>query len=352
MANILVVDDEKSIRNTFQAFLSNEGHSVQTAENVDNAIQLLAKTDFDLVLTDVIMPHITGMELLDHITASSPDIPVIIMTGEPTIETAKQAVRNSAFDYLTKPINKDSLLKTVRNALNLKSISDNHKKLEIENQQYRDNLEKLVAKRTQALQKTMSATIHTISSMLELRDVYTAQHQRRVANLAVAIAGKMGLKKSQIECLYVTGYVHDIGKLVVPAEILSKPGTLSDLEFEFVKTHVECGYNLLKNVDLPWPISDVLHQHHERMNGSGYPQGLEGSDIDICARVLAVADVVEAMSSHRPYRPSRGLDAALSEIEKGSGEIYDPDVAAAVLALFREDGYQIEETAKEIIFEI
>ncbi|MDD5017431.1 MAG: response regulator, partial [Eubacteriales bacterium] len=169
MSRILIVDDEKSIRKTFEVFLTKEGYEVNTAENVEAAFKIVEEKEFDLVVTDIIMPHTTGMDLLNKVTVSMPDMPIIIMTGEPTIETAKQAVKNSAFDYLVKPINKDTLLKAVKNALDYKDLRDSKKTLEIENKEYRENLEKLVDARTRALQNAMHATISTISSVLELR---------------------------------------------------------------------------------------------------------------------------------------------------------------------------------------
>ena len=352
MSDILIVDDERSIRKTFDVFLSKEGHTVHLAENVEAAFSIIDKNDLDLVITDIIMPHITGIDLLEKIAANNPELPVIIMTGEPTIETARQAVRDSAFDYLIKPINKEMLLRAVRKALEYKSLLNKKRKLEIENKKYREDLEKLVTARTKALQNAMNATVTTLSLVLELRDLYTAGHQKRVGNLAVAIAKKMKLKKQQVDCLYVTGYLHDLGKIAVPAEILSKPSLLNGIEYEMVKTHSTRGYEVLKNVDFPWPVAEVVYQHHERIDGSGYPRGLKGDKIKIEAKIIAVADVIEAMTSHRPYRPSLGVDAALKEIEKNSGILYDRKVAKVALNLFRKDNYEFADVAQEVNFEL
>ena len=352
MQKILVVDDEKSIRKTFEAFLTKEGYEVKTAENVDHALKIMDENELDLVLTDIIMPRITGIELLKIMKDKNPDIPIIIMTGEPTVETASLAVKSSAQDYITKPVSKNTLIRTVKYALKHKELIDSKKKLEIENKEYRENLEKLVEARTKALQNAMNATISTISLVVELRDPYTAGHERRVGNLAVEIGHKMKLSKAQIDCLYVTGYLHDIGKISVPAEILAKPGKLTDAEFEIIKTHVDYGYNVLKKVNLPWPVADVVRQHHERLDGSGYPLGLKGNEMKIESKIMAVADVVEAMTSHRPYRPGFGLDVALEEIEKNSGILYDEKVVAATVDLFRNDHYGFVDEAKEIMFEL
>jgi HD-GYP domain-containing protein (c-di-GMP phosphodiesterase class II) len=162
-----------------------------------------------------------------------------------------------------------------------------------------------------------------------------------VAEIAVAIGAELGFDARRQEGLRVAGYLHDIGKITIPAEILSKPGKLSSIEYELIKAHPQSSYNVLKDVDFPWPLAEVALQHHERMDGSGYPQGLKGEAILLEARIMAVADVIEAMSSHRPYRAGLGIDAALSEIERGRGSAYDADVADACLKLFREKGYVI-----------
>jgi HD-GYP domain-containing protein (c-di-GMP phosphodiesterase class II) len=187
----------------------------------------------------------------------------------------------------------------------------------------------------------MVGTIDAVSAMVELRDPYTAGHERRVAEIAAAIGAELGLTEVQIKGLKITGGVHDIGKIAVPAEILSKPGRLSALEFEIIKTHAQQGHDILKAIDFPWPVAQTILQHHERFDGSGYPQGLKGDQIIVEARILAVADTVEAMSSHRPYRGGLGIEAALHEIEVQSGKRYDPQTAAACLRLFREKHFQI-----------
>lgn len=191
------------------------------------------------------------------------------------------------------------------------------------------------------LERTTHSTIEIISTIGELRDPYTQGHERRVGETAAAIGAEMGLDENRIEGLRVAGHLHDVGKISVPAEILSKPGRLSKIEYELVKAHPQQGFDILKNYEFPWPVAQVALQHHERLDGSGYPQGLKGDAILLEARVMAVADVVEAMSSHRPYRPGLGLARALGEIEDGSGKLYDPQVVAACLRLFRDKEYRI-----------
>jgi PAS domain S-box-containing protein len=192
------------------------------------------------------------------------------------------------------------------------------------------------------LRKAFGTIIQVMVSAVESRDPYTAGHQNRSADLARAIATEMGLSQDTIEAIRMAGPIHDIGKLSIPAEILSKPTKLTNIEFSLIKEHARTGFEMLKNIESPWPLAEIVYQHHERMNGSGYPRNLKGDDILMEARILAVADVVESMSSHRPYRPALGLNAALEEIEKNRGTHYDNTVVDACLKLFREKGFQLE----------
>lgn len=192
------------------------------------------------------------------------------------------------------------------------------------------------------LKKAMDGTVLAMAFTIETRDPYTAGHQRRVTQLACALAEKMGLPKDVIEGVRMAGDLHDIGKIYVPAEILSKPGKLSEAEYNIIKTHSQVGYDILKTIEFPWPIADIVLQHHERINGSGYPAGLLGKDILLEARILAVADVTEAMATHRPYRPALSIEEALEEISENKGKLYDPKVVEACLKIF-EEGFSFEE---------
>lgn len=192
-----------------------------------------------------------------------------------------------------------------------------------------------------ALQKSLEDTVQVIAATLEMRDPYTAGHQRRVAALSMAIAKELGLPEERVHALGLAASIHDVGKIRVPAEILSKPGTITPLEFEVIKRHAQAGYDILKDIDFPFPLADWIWQHHERLDGSGYPRGLKGDAILAEARILAVADTVEAIFSNRPYRPGRGIDAALREITDKRGASYDPAAVDACLRLFRERGYRM-----------
>lgn len=194
-----------------------------------------------------------------------------------------------------------------------------------------------------AVHEALVATIEAIAATMESRDPYTAGHQKRVARLAAAIAREMGLAENTVEGIHFGAQIHDLGKIQVPAEILAKPGRLSPIEFELIKTHPQAGYDIVKGIKFPWPVADMVHQHHERLDGSGYPQGLKGDAITLEARIVAVADLVEAMSSHRPYRASLGIEKALAEISKGAGILYDQQAVDACLRLFHDKGYQLPE---------
>ncbi len=196
------------------------------------------------------------------------------------------------------------------------------------------------------LQRLLEETVNGLVSAVEMRDPYTAGHQRRVATLAAALAREMGLPADQVDGLNLAALVHDIGKINVPAEILSKPGKLTPTEFNLIKTHPQTGFDILKSIEFPWPVAEVVLQHQERLDGSSYPQGLKGDEIILNARILSVADVIEAMSSHRPYRPSLGIDAALDEIKKNRGILYDPDVVDACMTLFNEKGFKFPKEEK------
>ncbi len=192
------------------------------------------------------------------------------------------------------------------------------------------------------LQSALEGIIHALSSTVEKRDPYTAGHQQRVTTLACAIATEMGLPEEKVDGIRMIGVIHDLGKIYVPAEILSKPGQLNEVEFKMIRAHAKVGYDILKKVEFPWPIAQVIVQHHERIDGSGYPSGLSGENILLEAKIIGVADVFEAISSHRPYRPALGIDKAIEEISQKKGTLYDPEVVDACLRLFTVKGFTIE----------
>jgi PAS domain S-box-containing protein/putative nucleotidyltransferase with HDIG domain len=207
---------------------------------------------------------------------------------------------------------------------------------------FRKQAEENLKQTLEKLRKSLMGTIQALSLTVEIRDPYTAGHQRRVSSLARAIAQEMGLSSNMVDTIRMAGIIHDIGKISVPAEILSKPGKITDIEMSLIKVHSQSGYDILKDVGLPYPVAEIVLQHHERLDGSGYPQYLKDNDILLETKIISVADVVEAISSHRPYRPALGIDIALHEIEKNKGILYDEYVVEACLRLFREKGFTFE----------
>ena len=329
MTKVLVVDDEPGIRDTTRQILEREGHEVLTAGDASEAIGLIKEEHFDVVVSDIVMPGMTGMDLLSMMQDISPHSMTIMITGEPNLETAIESVRQGAFDYIAKPVRREALCKTVENALRVKALQDKAR-------EYHEGLEEQVELRTEKLSKALSSTIDVLAKTIEVRDPYTAGHQHRVTQLATAIAIEMGLSQHQCDAVHMAGLVHDLGKISVPAEILAKPGRISRQEFELIKQHSQIGHGLLKDVDFDWPLADIVVQHHERLDGSGYPNGLAGDDILLEAKIIAVADVVEAMASHRPYRAALGIDVALKEIADKKGTHFDPDIADACLRVFSD----------------
>lgn len=206
---------------------------------------------------------------------------------------------------------------------------------------YRTEQEEKIKQYAQTLESSFMKMVHLATTLSEMRDPYTAGHEGRVAQISVAIGKEMGLDAHRLEGLNVGGHLHDLGKMSIPVEILSKPTKLTTFEFELIKQHPKAGYDVLKDIGFPWPVDLIALQHHERMDGTGYPNGLKGEEILLEARIMAVADVVESMSSHRPYRPSLGMEAALAEIERGRGVIYDAAVVDSCLRLFRENGTEL-----------
>jgi putative two-component system response regulator len=330
--DILVLDDEKTIQRTIGRLLKCNGYPYHTASDTTEARSIMKMQDISLILCDVNLPGESGMDFIKYVSMTYPEMAIIMVTGSDDSELAETALDMGAYGYIIKPFRANELMINISNALRRRS-------LEISNRLNIVNMEMIIKERTQEVQKAMKrlekitdGIIHAISLTVETRDPYTAGHQQRVADLARAISMEMGLPEDQVEGIRVAGLIHDLGKIAVPAEILSKPSKLTDSEFNLIKIHPQAAYDILKDIDFPWPLSIVVLQHHERLDGSGYPHGLKGKDgILLEARILAVADVFEAMASHRPYRPALGKEKALDEIRRGKGTSYDPKAVDACI---------------------
>ena len=331
---ILAVDDTSASLRLLTDILKAEGYEVRSAISGELALLAAAANPPELVLLDIRMPCMDGFEVCRRLKAQpeTRDVPVIFVSAATETEEKLQGFELGAVDFVTKPYQREELLARVHTHLELNRL--------------RHHLEEQVEARTIALlesekklRTSLLESIATLAAIVEMRDPYTAGHQRRVAQLATAIANELQLPEEQIEGIHLASVVHDVGKIRVPAEILSKPGKLSALEFSLIKEHAQNGFEILKNIAFPWSIAKIVSQHHERLDGSGYPHGLNGEQIMFEAKILAVADVVESMISHRPYRPGLGLDVALAEINRHKNILFDPLVVDVCTSLFREKDF-------------
>ncbi|HTH18247.1 MAG TPA: HD domain-containing phosphohydrolase [Magnetospirillum sp.] len=275
----------------------------------------------DAALLDLSLPDSHGLPTIDAMRKLAPDLPIIVFTGLNDEAVGIAAVKRGCQDYLVKGQGDGQLIgRTLTYAVERKAI------------------ERERAQATERMKRVLLQTVKAVSLTLEMRDPYTAGHQRRVAQLATAIGERLGLDRDQLEGLHTGALIHDLGKINVPSDFLSRPGKLSEAAFGVIKSHPDVGAEIVEGIDFPWPVAQMILQHHERLDGSGYPSGLKGDDIILEARILAVADVVEAISSHRPYRPSLGIEAALAEIHDNAGTHYDPAVVDACMAVIRDNG--------------
>ncbi|OQX27931.1 MAG: hypothetical protein BWK80_02780 [Desulfobacteraceae bacterium IS3] len=345
--SVLCIDDEEMIRFTVGDYLEDSGYTVLMAENGKTGLEIFREKKPDVVLVDLMMPEVNGFEVVSAVKQESPQTPIIVISGTGIIQDVIEANRRGAWDYLTKPIQSLAVLQhVVEKSLEKAALIR-------ENEAYKKSLEEKVRKRTLALEKINTQlreilweTVNALSVMTDKRDPYTSGHQKRVSVLALDIAAEMGFSEDRMEAIKVASLLHDIGKIYVPAEFLSKPTRLEPEEMQVIRKHSFMGYDILINIAFPWPIAEIVYQHHERIDGSGYPRGIKGDDILLEAKIIAIADVVEAMSSHRPYRPSLDISKAISEIESGKGKIYCPACADAFLEIICKDINRIKTLLK------
>ncbi|MGW8221977.1 MAG: response regulator [Syntrophobacteria bacterium] len=376
---ILVVDDEPAILSLYQETLqpeSNPNHFDLTlcsqAEDALDAFRTAVEEGkhFAVTFLDLRMPPgPDGIWLAERIRALDPYTEIVMVTGYSDTSTTpdKIASRVPPTDkllYLQKPFHNLEIqhfaaslstkwlgeieLRKIRNDLEGRIEQRTIELIKLNEQlkqdiARRENAEAEVQSSLNKLRSAMGGVVQAMALTVERRDPYTAGHQRRVSDLARGVAAEMALTAHQIDGIRMAGLIHDLGKICVPAEILSKPGQLTEIEHTLIKDHPQVGYEILKEIEFPWPVAQIVLQHHERIDGSGYPVGLSGDDIIIEAKTLAVADVVEAMASHRPYRPTLGRDMALGEISQNRGVLYDPDVVDACMKLLQEKDFQFRQ---------
>jgi len=322
-ARVLVVDDEQAITSVVSKALRREGLVCEVASSGEEAVHVFERGGFDLVITDIRMPGMSGIELARTIKGREPLIPVIIMTAFAEVDSAVEAVRLAADDYLLKPFDLRDLSASVRRALE-------HRRLVLETRAYRRSLEERVQEQALRMEMLFLASIRSLIAALEAKDPYTRGHSERVTTLALAIGEVMG---DQIDrrALKLGAQLHDIGKIGTREEVLNKPARLTPEEYEHVREHPLIGLRILAPVLDESEVLTIVRNHHERWDGCGYPDGLAAESIPMLARIVSVADAVDAITSPRAYRPARSWDEALRELTEASGTQFDPQVVEAAI---------------------
>jgi putative nucleotidyltransferase with HDIG domain len=331
---ILVVDDESALRDLLVSLLERSGYCVAAAADVQRALlHLQDDPGCQLVLADIMMPGSHGLILLDAIGADHPGLPVVMLTAAHDVHVAVSAFRRGAVDFLLKPFDRGQLLAAVARALE-------HGRLLRQNAAYRQNLEEVIFTRTSRLRVAMhdlersyDSTLEVMGNALDLRDAATEGHSRRVTAYAIALARELGLDAEQLRTIARGAFLHDIGKIATPDRILLKPGKLDPGEIEIMRQHCARGYQMVRKVPFLREVSEIVYAHQETFDGAGYPRGLRGEAIPLGARIFAVADTLDAMTSDRPYRKALPFAAARAEIMRCSGSQFDPAVVQVFLAM-------------------
>jgi len=371
--SILIVDDEDSILNAFRRILADEDYDVQVANNGFDGLNRLraASNPFSLIISDQRMPEMNGVQFFAQAKDIFPDAVRILLTGYADSDSIIEAINKGGVHlYFTKPWHEEEILLHIKQSLSKVEVLEENKRLlgliKDKNKELvalNKSLEKKAMEKTNDLliqteklkdsykksQLILDGIVKTLSKIIETRDPYTSGHEDQVAKIACKIAREMKLPEDQVSFIHIAATLHDIGKISVPSEILTKPSVLSNLEREIIKTHCKVANDVLANIDFPYPVAEIIYQHHERLDGSGYPRGLKGEEIALEARIIGVADVIDAMASYRPYRPSLGVDAAIEEIIKYKGITYDPVVVDACLRVYKRTEANMMENASMTI---
>ncbi len=330
---ILVVDDEASVRGIVAALLERSGYHTQTAESAADALDCLGRSACDLVLSDVMMPDVDGLSLLDSIGTEFPVTPVVMFTAVHDIHVATNAFRRGAIDYLLKPFERGQLLSVVTRGLE-------HGRVKRQNHTYLQNLEEVVHARTSRLRATMQdlersydITLEAMGEALDLRDAETEGHSRRVTAYTIALAREIGVGTEELRVIARGAFLHDIGKIATPDSILLKPGKLDDEEMAIMREHCQRGYDMVRKIPFLQEASEIVLSHQERFDGSGYPRSLSGAEIPLGARIFAIADTLDAITSDRPYRKGRSFSEAVEEIARCKGGQFDPAIVEVFMRM-------------------
>jgi putative two-component system response regulator len=321
--NCLVVDDEMRLRQVLRRIMEADGFVTAEAANGEEALVALAAAPADLVLSDLRMPGMDGIALLKELRARHPDTAVVLITAVADVEVAMSCLALGAMDYLTKPFHLEEVRARVSQAME-------RRRLVLENRDYQLHLEARVAEQARRLEEVFLAGVQAVAEALDAKDPYTRGHSERVAQYSTVLAREMSLDERTVAQIELGGHVHDIGKIGVRESVLNKAGALTDEEYEHIMTHPVVGWRMLSPLFRDNPIAlDVVRSHHERFDGEGLPDRLSGTAIPLAARIAAVADTFDAITSSRPYRPARSFDEAVAEVARQAGMQFDPAVIAA-----------------------
>ena len=338
---ILVVDDEEPIREVVCSMLGAAGYSCTAAASGNAALAILASgEEFELMLSDMMMAELRGDILLERVKEQFPDMPVIMVTAVNDISEALKAIRNGAYDYLLKPFERDQLLNTVKRALE-------NRRLKLENRAFQLHLESRVAEQTAQLRlmnadlqranlelkKSYDITLEALGDALDLKDAETEGHSKRVTAFTIEIARAMGIRGEQLRVIARGAFLHDIGKMAIPDSVLRKPGPLNADEVLIMREHCQRGYQMVSKIPFLADAAEIVYAHQERWDGTGYPRALKGEEIPLGARIFAIADTLDAMTSDRPYRAAQSYQAAREEIERWSGRQFDPAIVVVFLGM-------------------
>ncbi|MFC2045408.1 HD domain-containing phosphohydrolase [Chloroflexota bacterium] len=326
--SILIIDDEAVIRKILHTRLSEEGYRCEEAENASQALVKLSQNSVGLAILDIKMPGKSGVELLPELKAQYPDTMVIMATATADIQTAIHCMKTGAYDYFTKPFNLEEVTLCVDRALE-------QRRLILENEEYHQHLEERVEEQAQKIRNSFFSAITSLAFALEAKDKYTNGHSQRVSDIAVILARQMNLSEESIERIRLAGLVHDIGKIGISEVVLNKPGKLTHEEFLYMQEHSTIGERILAPVVDDEAFLKLVRNHHERCNGTGYPDQLKGTQMPLELIILTIADSYEAMTSNRPYRQAMSSEAACVEIENGKGTQFDPEVAGILIVFVR-----------------
>ncbi len=335
-SRILIVDDEPDITEIL-ADLLGDNHDCTTANSAEAALELLAANQFELVVSDITMPGMSGLEMLPRAKSISPNTVVVMISGMQTVESAIGALRLGGFDYLMKPFDLRQVEAVVKRALE-------HHELIVAKQRYENHLEELVEQRTaeldlalNSLEDAYRSTLKALTAALETRDSETHGHSERVVTYSLRLGREYGLSAEQMKALEFGSLLHDIGKIGVPDLILRKPAKLTDEEWVLMREHPLHGQQILRGIEFLEGPARVVAQHHEKWDGSGYPLGLQGDDIDLCARIFSVADAFDAITSDRVYRRGKSYQEAADELDEWAGRQFDPKVVEAFHRVPQQD---------------